>query len=102
MEGVNSVSREQIRDIARYQQKAEKQEGGVQAKQAAAGEAASIDLKQPVGQAEAKMLAARQTLRANEAVLSEVKDGVDRMESLAREAAAEGAPDREEIGRAHV
>ena len=42
MEGVNSVSREQIRDIARYQQKAEKQEGGVQAKQAAAGEAASI------------------------------------------------------------
>lgn len=98
MEGVNSVSREQIRDIARYQQKAEKQEGGVQAKQAAAGEAASIDLKQPVGQAEAKMLAARQTLRANEAVLREVKDGVDRMESLAREAAAEGAPDREVLG----
>lgn len=102
MEEIRSVGREQVRAAARYQQtaKAEKQDGGVPVKGAASREAASAELKLLMGrvsQAEAKIQAARQSLQTNEAALAEAKDGVDQMESLAREAAGEGQPNREAL-----
>ena len=95
MEEIRSVRRNQMRAALKYQQpaKAEKQDGAapgtVSSKQAAPSAAASLDLKQLMGrinQTEARAQKARQVLQTNEATLAEVKDSLDRMEELAKEA----------------
>lgn len=95
MEEIRSVRRNQIRAALKYQQpaKAEKQDGAapgtVSSKQGAPSAAASLDLKQLMGrinQTEARAKKARQVLQTNEATLAEVKDSLERMEELAKEA----------------
>lgn len=99
MEGIRNIGAQQPGAAAGYRQaeKAGKQEGGASVKGMPFREAASVDLRQllgRVGEAEARIQAARQSLQANEAALAEAKDGVEQMGSLAEESAGEGQPDR--------
>lgn len=99
MEGIRNTGTEQLGAAAGYRQaaKAGKQEGGAPVKGMPFREAASVDLRQLLGragEAEARIQAARQSLKANEAALEETKDGLEHMESLAKESAGEGRPDR--------
>lgn len=100
MEEIRSIRREQVRAATGYRQavRAEKQEGGAEVKQAAPRAGAAVDLKQLMGRvsrAEVKVQAARQSLQAGEAALTEVRDGLDQMEDLAQKASEEEQPDGE-------
>ena len=102
MEEIRSIRREQIRAATGQKQAArtEKQDSSAPVKQAAPRAAATLDLKQLMGRisrAEAGVQAARQALRSGEAVLAEVRDGLDRMEDLANKAAKADGPDREAL-----
>lgn len=102
MEEIRGIRWEQISAAAGRKQaaKTEKQAGGTPVKQAVPREAASLELKQLMGRinrAEAGVQTARQALQSGEAILAEVRDGLDRMEDLANRAAETGQPDREAL-----
>lgn len=97
MDGIRGVGAQQVMAAAGYRQaaKIEAPELGGTTGASAPREAAFADLKLRADGAGTRLRAA--LLQSGEAALAEVKDGLERMESLAREAAEADAPDREAL-----
>lgn len=104
MNEIRGIQGNRLRAAERYQSaaKIETQEESTPVKgtDLPARAAAVMDIKQLAGrfsQTEAKWQTARQALVVNEAALTEVRDGLDRMKDLAQAAAGEEQPDREAL-----